>query len=97
MRVGVTELGSNVEFQVTDDGPGIPEEYRERIFKMFETLVPRDKLEGSGLGLALVRRTVESVGGRVTVEPAENRGSTFRFTWPKQWPHEEESDGGKNG
>ncbi len=74
------------EFRVSDDGPGIPSEYHSRIFAMFETLRPRDEVEGSGMGLALVRRLVELRGGTIEVEPAAPRGVTFRFTWPKEIP-----------
>jgi signal transduction histidine kinase len=67
---------------VIDDGPGIPEEYRESIFEMFKTLKPRDEVEGSGMGLALVRKIVGRMGGRCGVDPAAKRGSHFWFDWP---------------
>jgi signal transduction histidine kinase len=51
---------------------------------MFETVRPRDEIEGSGMGLAIVRRYVEALGGTIGVISDEGRGSTFRFTWPKQ-------------
>lgn len=81
--VGARDLGSMVEFTVTDDGPGIPPEHHERAFKMFQTLKSRDQKEGSGLGLALVKRYVESRNGRIEVESDSGRGAAFRFTWPK--------------
>jgi signal transduction histidine kinase len=71
-----------VEFDVCDDGPGIAPEYHERIFELFQTLQPRDQLEASGMGLAIVKKTVESAGGRVTVRSAEGEGTCFTFTWP---------------
>jgi signal transduction histidine kinase len=72
------------EFRVTDDGPGIDPRYHDRIFAIFQTLEPRDKVEGTGIGLALVRKTVEHVGGRVRVESAgPGTGATFAFTWPR--------------
>jgi signal transduction histidine kinase len=71
-------------FAVKDDGPGIPGEFHDQVFKMFHTLKPRDQVEGSGMGLAMVRKNVEVFGGTVNLESSENRGSTFRFTWPKQ-------------
>lgn len=70
------------EFSVSDDGPGIPEKFQERIFGMFQTLKPRDEMEGSGMGLALIRKIVENYGGKVTLS-SEGRGSCFSFTWPK--------------
>ena len=72
------------EFSVADDGPGIPEYLQERVFKIFQTLKPRDELEGSGIGLALVVKTLESLGGRVSLESDGVRGCTFRFLWPIQ-------------
>lgn len=78
--------GEFIEFAVTDDGPGIAPEYHERIFEMFQVLRPRDEVEGSGMGLAVIRKTVDGYGGRVTLESEPGRGSTFRFTWPRRFP-----------
>ena len=71
-----------VEFVVTDDGPGIAPEFHERVFQLFQTLKPRDRVEGSGMGLALVRRLVNRQGGEVWIGAAEARGSAIHFTWP---------------
>jgi PAS domain S-box-containing protein len=70
-------------FTVRDDGPGIPAEYRETIFEMFHTLKPRDQVEGSGMGLALVKKAVENLGGQVWVHCGAERGAAFHFTWPR--------------
>ncbi len=67
---------------VSDDGPGISAEYREKVFQLFRTLRPRDEIEGSGIGLSIVRKTVESAGGHAWIEAREPRGSICRFTWP---------------
>src|SRR5690606_32701972 len=72
-----------VAFAVSDDGPGIPPEYHERIFGLFQPLRPRDEVEGSGMGLAVVKKTVESMGGAVRVESIPGGGTTFYFTWPR--------------
>jgi light-regulated signal transduction histidine kinase (bacteriophytochrome) len=72
-----------VEFAVRDDGPGIAPEYHRRIFEIFQTLLPRDQVEGSGIGLAIVKKSVESQGGTIQVESAPGEGTTFRFTWPQ--------------
>ena len=71
------------EFSVADDGPGIPKKYQEKVFEMFLTLRSRDKVEGSGMGLALVKKIVTKFGGHMRLESEEGEGSTFIFTWPK--------------
>jgi hypothetical protein len=83
IAVTVEDAGTFYTFSVKDDGPGIPPRYHDQVFKMFQTLKPRDQVEGSGMGLAVVRRNVEFVGGTIDLESAEGEGSTFRFTWPK--------------
>jgi PAS domain S-box-containing protein len=70
------------EFAVRDHGPGIAPEYHERIFAMFQTLEPRDRVESTGIGLSIVKKLVESRGGRAWVESAPGEGATFRFRWP---------------
>ena len=82
VTVSVQPTDRWLRFSVIDDGPGIPEEYRESIFEMFKTLKPRDEVEGSGMGLALVRKIVGRMGGRCGVDPAGERGSVFWFEWP---------------
>ena len=69
-------------FWVQDDGPGIAKEHHERVFLMFQTLQPRDRVESTGLGLSLVTKLVEEEGGRVTLVSAEGEGARFEFTWP---------------
>jgi PAS domain S-box-containing protein len=72
--------GNHHEFHVVDDGPGIPEEERERIFEMFES--GRHHGAGStGIGLAVVKRMVQENGGTIALTGGA-RGSTFTFTWP---------------
>jgi PAS domain S-box-containing protein len=70
------------EFSVTDDGPGIPPAYHNRVFVMFQTLRPRDEVEGSGMGLALVKKIIETYGGRTSIVSDGNRGTSINFTWP---------------
>jgi PAS domain S-box-containing protein len=77
------DLGDDVEFAVRDNGPGIAPEYHDRIWGIFQTLAARDKVEGTGIGLSVVKKVVESRGGRVALESAPGRGATFRFTWPR--------------
>ena len=78
------DLGGEIELCVADDGPGIAPAYHDQIFKMFQTLKPRDQVEGSGVGLALVKKTVEHYGGSITVASEENGGAQFVVRWPKR-------------
>ncbi len=73
-------------FEVTDNGPGISEEFYERVFEVFRTLRPRDEVEGAGMGLALVKKIVEHQGGQVTLKSELGRGSVFSFSWPRRFP-----------
>ena len=89
--VASRSLGDGLwEFRVSDDGPGIPEQHRERVFVMFQTLQPRDQVESTGLGLSLVKKLVEEEGGEVHVESNPEGGATFVFTWPEGGVEEEE-------
>lgn len=82
IEISARPTANGYEFAVRDDGPGIPPEHHQRMFAMFQTLKPRDEVEGSGIGLALVKKAVESMGGVVTVESDGTQGAIFRFTWP---------------
>jgi signal transduction histidine kinase len=86
IEITAADCGEHLLFAVQDDGPGIPAQFHDLIFKMFQTLKPKDQVEGSGIGLALVRKSVEMVGGKLDLESTEGKGSVFRFTWPKP-PH----------
>lgn len=77
-------LVDDYEFSVIDDGPGIPEQYHEQIFKMFQTLKPRDRVEGSGIGLAIVRKHLDVLKRSMKVGRAGERGSIFTFTYPRR-------------
>ena len=81
--VSLSEEADGYVFAVSDDGPGIPAEYQTKIFEMFQTLRPRDEVEGSGMGLAMVQKYVTLQGRTITVESDGIRGTTFRFGWPK--------------
>jgi PAS domain S-box-containing protein len=76
-------VGDFVEFVVRDDGPGIPPQFHEKIFQLFQTLRRRDEVEGSGMGLALVKKLVEQQNSCVTVHSqGDGLGTEFRFQWP---------------
>jgi signal transduction histidine kinase len=84
VRIRAADLGDYVQFSVQDNGPGIPAEYHDRIWGIFQTLEARDKVEGTGIGLSLVKKLAESQGGRAWVESAPGDGATFHFLWPKR-------------
>jgi signal transduction histidine kinase len=73
--------GDGVEFAVRDNGPGIAPHLHDRIFEIFQSLKPRDQVEGSGIGLAVVKKIVERRGGKILVESEVGKGATFYFTW----------------
>ncbi len=84
LTISVARRAARIIYIVSDDGPGIEPLYHERIFGLFQTLRPRDEVEGSGLGLSLIQKLVERYGGTVTVtsDPAVARGASFRFDLP---------------
>lgn len=73
--------GDGWRFTVTDDGPGIAPEFHDRVFEMFQRLQSRDKVEGAGIGLAVVRKLVTANGGRVWIESPAAGGVAVHFTW----------------
>jgi signal transduction histidine kinase len=84
VEVSCVQDGGRWRFCVSDDGPGIEERHFEKIFQIFQTLAPRDKTDSTGVGLAIVKKIVQSEGGRVWVESAPGRGARFYFTWPQR-------------
>lgn len=86
IEIEVSDAKNFIEIAISDDGPGISQGFHEKIFLMFHTLKPRDTVEGSGMGLAMVKKLIESQDGWIIVESnSGSRGTIFRFLWPKLW------------
>lgn len=84
VRIGCVEEDGSWKFSIADNGPGIEERYFEKIFQIFQTLLPRDESDNIGMGLSLVKKIVTMYGGRVWVESKPGQGSTFFVVLPKQ-------------
>ncbi len=82
ITIAVERTDSNpLKFVVSDDGPGIAPEYRDRIFQIFQT-VESDSTTSSGIGLSIVKKIVERRGGELGFISQVGEGTTFYFTWP---------------
>lgn len=87
IRVGCVADKEMWRFHVADNGPGIDPAQYDKIFQIFQTLQPRDRVESTGIGLAIVKKIIDLFGGRVWVESAPGAGSTFFFTLPMASVH----------
>lgn len=83
--ISLETRGTDLIISVKDDGPGVPREYQEKVFELFQTIRTRDHVEGSGLGLALVQKLAQSMGGHVTLtsNPVAQRGTCFSIHLPE--------------
>ncbi len=83
VEVSCRDVGDHHYFTVTDNGIGIPESQRHLLFRVFSRVPTEKRYPGTGAGLSICRKIVESMGGEIGVESKEGFGSTFWFTLPK--------------
>ncbi len=82
ISIGCQQVDEMWMFWIRDNGPGIASQYHDKIFHLFQTLTPKDQFESTGVGLALVKRIIETYGGKIWLESAIDEGTTFYFTVP---------------
>jgi signal transduction histidine kinase len=92
IKVLCSEDGEYWRFGIADNGPGIEKKHWERIFKIFQTLAPRDEFESTGIGLTVVKKIVELYGGKIWLESEVGKGTTFLFTFPKAGAPEQQPE-----
>ena len=83
IEIGVEETAKHWKFHVKDNGIGIDKKYQEKVFEIFQTLKSRDEVESTGVGLTIVKKIIEHVGGEIWMDSELGIGSTFFFTIPK--------------
>ncbi|MBQ4850833.1 CHASE domain-containing protein [Pseudoalteromonas sp. MMG012] len=74
---------THYQFSVADNGVGIDPKYHQQIFELFKTLRPRDDVEGSGMGLSIIKKLLDYHKGEINVISDGVNGTCFTFTWPK--------------
>lgn len=84
LRLTTALEGEMVRVDVTDNGIGIPLEYAQKVFVIFQRLHSRDEYDGTGIGLALAKKVVEFHGGMIEVREAQRGGTCISFTLPPE-------------
>lgn len=81
VKISAKQESDGYEFTVSDNGMGIAPQFQERIFQIFQSLQARDTVENIGIGLAIVKKIVESQGGTIRLDSQLGKGAKFSFTW----------------
>ena len=90
LKITYQDLKGKHEFSITDNGPGIQEEYQSKIFDIFQTLQSRDQVESTGIGLSIVKKRLETMGGSIQVRSKTGQGSSFIVLLSKnKEPHQD--------
>ncbi len=84
INVVVEETKECLLFTISDDGPGISPLQHERVFDLFHTLKPRDDVEGSGMGMSIVKKILDSFYCDIYIESDGVRGTRIQFQWPTE-------------
>lgn len=84
IRISIIDQTDNWLFSVSDNGIGVDQEYYEKIFLIFQRLHNRTEFSGNGIGLSIVQKAVDALGGKIWIESAVNKGSIFYFTVSKK-------------
>ncbi|MEX1188357.1 MAG: ATP-binding protein [Bacteroidia bacterium] len=84
ITISVKEEEESYLFCIQDNGPGIDSRYHEKIFVIFQTLQARDTFESTGVGLAIVKKIIDEIGGSIWIESEIGEFTRFMFYWPKE-------------
>jgi two-component system sensor histidine kinase/response regulator len=83
LKISCEDADDHYIFRISDNGIGIKPEHHEKIFGIFQTLQPKDKVESTGIGLTIVKKIIEQQNGTIFLESELGKGSIFGFTWRK--------------
>ena len=83
INIAGVEQAEDWLFYIQDNGPGIEEQFHEKVFQIFQTLKTKDETNSTGIGLSVVRKIIDGLGGKIWIESKLGKGCTFFFTVKK--------------